>query len=173
MLRSITEEPREVDEPASLAHFRSAIRGYPLRAFLICLCGVSLENMDQALFQYVFPQIVTEFNWTPQQAGIYSAVVFTCAGIGVAALGVLTDRVGRKRVFQLSMIVGSFFVATMFWARSTWQLLVLRAIDFATGGGFNRRWSARLWSKSRRRAIAACCRAFCRSAIRSAGFWLR
>lgn len=114
--------------------FFQAIRGYPLLAFLICLCGVSLENMDQALFQYVFPQLMAHFQWTPQQAGIYSALVFTIAGASIAALGVLTDRVGRKRVFLLSMIIGSFFVATMFWARTTWQLLLLRTVGFATGG---------------------------------------
>jgi MFS transporter, putative metabolite:H+ symporter len=112
----------------------TSIRGYPLRAFLICLCGVSLENMDQALFQYVFPQIVSTFKWTEQQAGWYSALVFTFSGLSIAGLGVLTDRVGRKRVFQISMIVGSFFVALMFWARSTASLLVLRALGFATGG---------------------------------------
>lgn len=111
-----------------------AIRGYPLTAFLICLCGVSLENMDQALFQYVFPQLMAHFQWTPRQAGIYSALVFTLAGVSIAALGVLTDRIGRKRVFMLSMIVGSFFVATMYWARTTWQLLLLRTLGFATGG---------------------------------------
>ncbi|MBI1761034.1 MAG: MFS transporter [Acidobacteria bacterium] len=114
--------------------FMQAVRGYPRTAFLICLCGVSLENMDQALYQYVFPQLLTHFGWTPQQAGLYSAIVFTIAGASIAALGVLTDRVGRKRVFMLSMIVGSFFVATMFWARTTWQVLTLRTLGFATGG---------------------------------------
>lgn len=114
--------------------FWEAVRGYPLTAFLICLCGVSLENMDQALYQYVFPQIIKEFGWTPQRAGLYSALIFTVAGACIAALGVLTDRVGRKRVFQLSMIIGSFFVATLFWARTTAQLLALRTLGFATGG---------------------------------------
>ena len=118
----------------ALREFWQAVRGYPLTAFLICLCGVSLENMDQALYQYVFPQLIGHFGWTTQQAGIYSAIVFTIAGASIAALGVLTDRVGRKRVFMLSMIVGSFFVTTMYWARTTWQLLTLRTAGFATGG---------------------------------------
>ena len=121
-------------ESFSLRAMWQALRGYPLRAFWICLIGVSLENMDQAIFQYVLPQIVTTYQWTEKQAGFYSAVVFTIAGSCIAALGVLTDRIGRKKVFQLSMVVGSFFVATMFWARSTLSLLALRTIGFATGG---------------------------------------
>ncbi|NOT60825.1 MAG: MFS transporter, partial [Acidobacteria bacterium] len=121
-------------EPASLKHFWQSVKGYPLRAFLICLCGVSLENMDQAIYQFVFPQIIKTYGWTTQQAGYYSALVFVIAGTCIAALGWLTDRIGRKRVFQTSMIVGSFFVALMYWARSTFALLSLRTIGFATGG---------------------------------------
>ncbi len=122
------------NEPASLNHFWQSVKGYPLRAFLICLCGVSLENMDQAIYQFVFPQIIKTYGWTTEQAGYYSAVVFILAGLSIAALGALTDRVGRKRVFQSSMIVGSFFVALMYWGRSTFSLLALRTIGFATGG---------------------------------------
>ena len=123
-----------INEPASFKHFWQSIKGYPLRAFLICLCGVSLENMDQAIYQFVFPQIIKTYGWTTEQAGNYSALVFIIAGLSIAALGALTDRIGRKRVFQTSMIVGSFFVALMYWARSTFALLALRTIGFATGG---------------------------------------
>lgn len=112
----------------------SQIRGYPLRVFFICLIGVSLENMDQALFQFVLPQIVREFGWSVAQVGWYTALVFVLAGSGIAALGVLTDRVGRKTVFSLSMLVGSLFVTTMYWAHHTVTLLVLRTLGFAMGG---------------------------------------
>lgn len=122
------------DNAAASTSLWQAIRGYPLQAFLICLCGVSLENMDQAIFQYVFPQIIRHFQWNEQQAGLYSAVVFVIAGSCIAALGYLTDRIGRKKVFQLSMIVGSLFVTTMFWAGNTFTLLALRTLGFATGG---------------------------------------
>lgn len=121
-------------ERASPRTILESLRGYPVRAFLICLCGVSLENMDQAIFQYVLPQIVATFRWTEREAGLYSAVVFCIAGPCIAMLGLLTDRIGRKKVFQLSMVVGSFFVATMYWARSSFALLALRTAGFATGG---------------------------------------
>jgi MFS family permease len=131
---AIAELPQQAALTATLRDLWRSIKGYPLRAFFICLCGVSLENMDQAIFQYVLPQIVTTYDWTEKEAGLYSAIVFTVAGGCIAALGYLTDRVGRKKVFQFSMIVGSTFVAAMFWARSTASLLVLRTLGFATGG---------------------------------------
>jgi putative MFS transporter len=122
--------------PASspIASFWSAVRGYPLRAFFICLCGVSLENMDQAIFQFVLPQIISTFKWSEVQLGWYLAITFTLAGMSIAGLGVLTDRVGRKKVFQTSMLVGSLFVAMMYWAPSTFSMLALRTLGFATGG---------------------------------------
>lgn len=114
--------------------FWSQIRGYPLQAFLVCLCGVSLENMDQALFSFVLPQMTKEFGWSVVERGWYIALTFTFAGIGIAALGNLTDRVGRKSVFQFSMLIGSLFVAAIHFAQTTAQVLVLRALGFATGG---------------------------------------
>ena len=119
---------------ASWRDFWSQVRGYPLRAFFICLCGVSLENMDQALFSFVLPQITKHFGWTLIERGQYLALTFTLAGLSIAGLGVLTDRWGRKFVFSASMLVGSLFVALMFFANSTPILLILRTLGFATGG---------------------------------------
>ncbi|MBI2221972.1 MAG: MFS transporter [Acidobacteria bacterium] len=112
----------------------SAVRGYPARAFLICLAGVSLENMDQALFAFVLPQISKELGWSVIERGWYIAVTYSLAGLGIASLGVLTDRAGRKAVFSTSMLVGSLFVTAMYWARSTWSMVVLRTTGFAMGG---------------------------------------
>ena len=121
-------------EPASWSHFWRSVRGYPLLVFLICLCGVSLENMDQAFFAYVLPQISKAYGWTVVERGWYLAVTFTLAGLCIAGLGVVTDRLGRKKVFSASMLVGSLFVAALYWAPTTLWVVVLRTLGFATGG---------------------------------------
>jgi MFS family permease len=126
--------PDAVQAPASWGHFWSSVRGYPLKAFFICLVGVSLENMDQAFFQYVIPQVTRELGWSLEERGVYMALTFTLAGLSIAGLGVLTDRWGRKRVFSLSMVVGSLFVTAMYWAKGTASMLALRTLGFATGG---------------------------------------
>lgn len=114
--------------------FWAETRGYPLRAFLICLAGVSLENMDQAFFSFVLPQLSKELNWSVVERGWYLTLTFTIAGISIAGLGVLTDRLGRKKVFSASMLIGSLFVAAMYWAQSTFAVVALRTLGFATGG---------------------------------------
>ena len=110
------------------------MRGYPATAFGVCLIGVSLENMDQAFFSFVLPQISKELGWTVEERGWYITLTFAVAGVCIAALGSLTDRVGRKAVFSTSMLVGSAFVAAMYWAKSTFSVVALRTLGFATGG---------------------------------------
>lgn len=121
-------------ERVSLAHFWRNMRGYPLRVFFICLIGVTLENMDQAFFAYLLPQISTSLGWTIIERGWYITLTFTIAGLSIAGLGVLTDRVGRKTVFSASMLFGSLFVAGMHWAHSTAAMVTLRTVGFAAGG---------------------------------------
>ena len=125
MSRSLSETWRDL---------RASVRGYPLTAFWVCLIGVSLENMDQAFFAFVLPQISKELGWSVQERGWYITLTFAIAGICIAALGSLTDRVGRKTVFSTSMLIGSAFVAAMYWARTTFSVVALRTLGFAAGG---------------------------------------
>jgi putative MFS transporter len=117
-----------------LADFVASVRGYPLQAFVVCLVGASLANMDQALFAFVLPRLSEAFGWSVVARGWYLAVTFTLAGITIAGLGVLADRIGRKRIFLASILVSSAFVTAIRWAPSTAWVLVLRTLGFATGG---------------------------------------
>lgn len=119
---------------ASWADFRASVRGYPTRAFAICLVGAAFANMDQALFAFVLTQISQEFGWSVVERGWYLALTFSVAGVSIAGLGALTDRIGRKRVFQASILVSSLFVTALRWAPNTAWLLTLRTLGFATGG---------------------------------------
>ncbi len=110
------------------------LRGYPLRAFLICLVGGSLANMDQALFGFVLTPLKEAFGWTDVQRGWFLAATFSCAGAMIVGLGVLTDRVGRKTVFQGSILVSSLLVTALRFVPNTAWLLVVRTLGFATGG---------------------------------------
>jgi MFS family permease len=135
--RTSATDPRSADpaaERASWAHFVASVRGYPLVAFAVCLAGVSLENMDQALFAFVLPQMSQAYHWSVVERGVYIALTYSVAGVCIAGLGVLADRLGRKAVFSASMLVGSLFVAAMHWARSTLAIVGLRTLGFAAGG---------------------------------------
>lgn len=110
------------------------LRGYPLRAFLIALVGLSFANLDHSLFALVLSQVKDEFGWTEAERGLYLCLTFIVAGVVVTQIGVLADRVGRKRTLLWSMLATPVFVCAMFWSQSTLSLLTLRVLGFATAG---------------------------------------
>lgn len=110
------------------------LRGYPARAFVICLVGLSFASMDQALFGYAVPAIREEFGVSLQTIGLLFGLSFSGAGLAIAGLGVLSDRIGRKLVFMASILVSSFLVTLHSVAPNIWVLGVLRTLGFAAGG---------------------------------------
>lgn len=112
----------------------SEIRGHPLRAFLVCLAGLTFANLDHSLFAFVLTEISAEFQWSLLERGAYIAITFLIAGILITQAGVLADRIGRKPVFLGAMLAAPFLVAALFWAPGTLSLLVLRTLGFATAG---------------------------------------
>ncbi len=110
------------------------LRGYPLRAFLLALVGLSFANLDHSLFALVLTQVKQEFGWTEAERGLYLCITFIAAGVVVTQVGVLADRVGRKRTLLWSVVVTPVFVCAMFWSQSTLSLLTLRVLGFASAG---------------------------------------
>lgn len=110
------------------------IAGYPLKAFAVCLIAYATAQMDLALFGYAIPSIRKEFGLT--LSGVMSVVssAFIIGGILIVWLGQLTDRLGRKRMFQFSLIGSSALVALHSIVPSATILAVLRGGSIAVGG---------------------------------------
>ena len=80
------------------------IRGYPLTAFLVCLFAYATAQMDLALFGYAIPAIRAEFGLSlPGVMGIVSSA-FIIGGVLIVWLGLWTDRIGRRGMFQFSLV---------------------------------------------------------------------
>lgn len=112
----------------------TAVRGYPLRAFLICLIGVTFANLDHSLFAFVLTELAEAYDWGIVERGWYIAITFLVAGVLIAQAGVLADRIGRKAMLVGSMLTAPVFVAALFWAPGTLSVLALRTLGFATAG---------------------------------------
>ncbi len=110
------------------------LKGYPTRAFVIALIGLSFANIDHSLFALVLTQIKEEFGWTETERGLFLCVTFVISGIVITQIGVLADRFGRKRMLLWSILLTPIFVSAMFWAHSTWLLLILRVLGFSGAG---------------------------------------
>ncbi|MGI9236492.1 MAG: MFS transporter [Woeseiaceae bacterium] len=110
------------------------VTGYPLKAFAVCLIAYATAQMDLALFGYAIPSIREEFGLT--LSGVMSVVssAFIIGGLLIVWLGQLTDRLGRKRMFQFSLIGSSALVALHSIVPSATILAVLRGGSIAVGG---------------------------------------
>ena len=114
--------------------FRDSVRGYPGRAFTICLIAYTFATTDLALFGYAIPVIRDEFGLTTNEMGWYIAASFAIGGILLSGIGNLTDRLGRKTMLVGNTIISSVFVALHAVAQTMMMLTIFRTIAFATGG---------------------------------------
>jgi MFS family permease len=101
---------------------------------VICFASLSFANMDQALFGYAVPAIREEFGVGLETIGWVFGLSFAVAGVLIAGIGVLADRVGRKLVLTASIVVSSIFVTLHAVAPNILVIGVLRALGFAAGG---------------------------------------
>ena len=110
------------------------VRGYPLRAFLICLVAYTTAQMDLALFGYAVPAIRAEFDLTLSEVMAIVSIAFLIGGGLLVVLGWLGDRIGRLPMFQFSLLGSSILVALISVAPGVIALTVLRGASIAVGG---------------------------------------
>lgn len=113
---------------------QASLRGYPLRAFIICLIAYSFSQMDLALFVYATPAIRREFGLTLTQMSLAISAAFVIGGVLIVWLGTLSDRLGRKTMFQLSLLGAGILIALHATAPNIFTLTVLRGLSIAVGG---------------------------------------
>ncbi len=122
------------DKEPGILTLLAGVPGHTWRVFLICLIGVVFANFDHLLFNFVLTQMSEEFGWSVTERGWYIFLTFALAGIVITRLGVLTDRLGRKRMLVVTNLLTPFFVAALTWVPNTLSLIVARTFGFAFAG---------------------------------------
>ena len=112
----------------------SEIKGYPLTAFAVCLFAYTTAQMDLALFGYAIPSIRAEFGLSLIGVMSIVSIAFVLAGIGIVWLGLMTDRLGRKGMFQFSLVGSSVLIALHSLVPNPATLALLRGSSIAVGG---------------------------------------
>jgi MFS family permease len=125
---------RPMDREPGILTQLAQVPAHSWRVFLICLIGVTFANFDHLLFNYVLTQISQEFGWTVTERGWYIFLTFALAGIIITRVGVLTDRLGRKRMLVATTLLTPFCVAALTWVPNTLSLVVARTFGFAFAG---------------------------------------
>jgi MFS family permease len=108
----------------------AAMRGAPTQVFLICLLGWTLSNLDQSLMGYAIPGIIREFDIGLDAIGLMLSISFVFAAFAVVFLGMLADRLGRRRVFVIVLALSAALVGLHALATDVVTLTILRALAF-------------------------------------------
>jgi MFS family permease len=116
------------------AGYAALARGYPLRAFFICLGAYALSQMDLALFGYALKDIRQEFGVETTTITYAIGAANVIGGLLLVALGVVTDRVGRRSMMMLATVVSSVFIVLHAIAPSLLVLAILRGLSLGSGG---------------------------------------
>ncbi len=117
------------------AAFWAAVRGHPIKTFLICVSGLMLSAMDQALYSYAMPGITREFNVSLDFVGAILSASFLAASVAVIVAGTLTDYIGRRRMFITLTALSALCVGLHSLATSIGWLAVFRILGFALAAG--------------------------------------
>jgi len=109
------------------------------KTFWACIGGWMLDAMDVQIFSFAIPAIITTFAITNADAGLIGTVTLLTSAFGGWFAGALSDRFGRVRTLQITILWFAVFTLLCGFAQSYWQLLVFRAL---MGLGFGGEWAA-------------------------------
>jgi AAHS family benzoate transporter-like MFS transporter len=104
---------------------------------LIMLGGLALifDGYDFQIVAYIMPQVIKEWTLSPVLAGQIAAYSFAGLMLGATGLGMLADRIGRKRGLMLCLIIFTAFNGAAAFAHNFKIFCLLRFLSGVGMGG--------------------------------------
>ena len=109
------------------------------KTFWGCFGGWALDALDVQMFSLAIPALIATFGLDKTDAGLISGVTLVSSALGGWIMGAVSDRIGRVRALQLTIVWFSLFTLLSAFAGTFGQLLVLKALQ---GFGFGGEWAA-------------------------------
>ena len=103
-----------------------------------CFGGWSLDALDVQAYSYLIPTLMAVWKITAPQAGMLGTVALVVSAFGGWFAGALSDRLGRVRMLQITILWFAVFTFLSGFTNSFGQLFVCRALQ---GLGFGGEWS--------------------------------
>ncbi len=90
--------------------------------------GWALDAMDVGLISYIIAVLATEWQLTGQETGFIASAGFVGMAIGASVGGLLADRLGRRYVFALTLLIFGIATGASALVGGLTALLILRVI---------------------------------------------
>jgi MFS family permease len=104
-----------------------------------CFGGWSLDAFDVQMYSFVIPTVIAIWGLSRGEAGLIGTVTLLISSLGGWFSGTLSDRFGRVRMLQITILWYSVFTFLCAFAQNFEQLFILRALH---GLGFGGEWAA-------------------------------
>lgn len=117
----------------------SEMTGREKRTFWASIGGWALDAMDVQMFSFAVPALLVAFAVTKADIGFLATVTLLTSAFGGWIAGALSDRFGRVRTLQITIVWFALFTFLCGFARNFTELFFLRA---AMGFGFGGEWAA-------------------------------
>ena len=112
-----------------------ALTGKERRTFWSCKIGYALDAMDTQFLSFVIPTLIATWGLSKGDAGLIGTVTLLTSAAGGWIAGILSDRIGRVKTLQLTILWFAFFTVLCGLAQNFQQLLVARGLmGFGMGG---------------------------------------
>ena len=109
------------------------------KTFWGCFGGWALDALDVQMLGLIIPSVITAFAISKTQAGLISSVTLFSGAFGGWLMGAVSDRIGRVKALQVTILWFSVFTFLSAFAQDYWQFIVLKALQ---GFGFGGEWAA-------------------------------
>jgi MFS family permease len=109
------------------------------RTFWACCAGWALDAFDFQIYSFVIPALIAVWSIDRSQAALLSSSALLISAFGGWIVGMLSDRVGRVRMLQITILWFAVFTALSGFTQNFWQLLIVRGFQ---GLGFGGEWAA-------------------------------
>ncbi|GAB2672426.1 MFS transporter [Thalassiella azotivora] len=94
--------------------------------------GWALDAMDVGLISFVMAALATQWSLTDTELSVVASVGFLGMAVGASIGGLLADRIGRRQVFALTLLVYGLATGA---SALVWSLGALIALRFVVGLG--------------------------------------
>jgi predicted MFS family arabinose efflux permease len=108
------------------------MRGHVLAAGILCY---GFDAVDFMMLALALPLLISEWHLTLAEAGLMGTAGMAGVGLSGVALGWYADRHGRRRALLASVVTFALFTAALAFARSRWDVMLLRLVAGLGLGG--------------------------------------
>jgi MFS family permease len=109
------------------------------RTLWACFGGWAVDALDLQVYSFTIPTLIGIWGITNTQAGQLGTVTLLLSALGGWITGVLSDRYGRVRMLQVTILVFATFTFLSGFTQNFGQLFICRALQ---GLGFGGEWAA-------------------------------